>query len=79
MKLATTDSLRISGGRFSTHLLPETLTKTNIKETDIKVTIWGTFDISKGEGSGGGYRIRKYYVMKNIYLNPNLNNLFMNV
>ena len=64
MKLATTDSLRISGGRFSTHPLPETLNKHNIKETDSKVTIWGTFDMSKGEGSGGGYIIRKYYVMK---------------
>ena len=35
--------------------------------------------MSKGEGLGGGYRIRKNYLMKNIYVNTNLNNLLMNV
>ena len=50
--------------KFSTQPLPGTLTKNNIKETSSKVTIWGTFDMYKCEGFGGGYIIRKYYVMK---------------
>ena len=63
-KLATMNSFQFFGRSFSTHPSHDILNKHNIKETDSKVTIWGTFDMSKGEDSGGGYIIRKYYVMK---------------
>ena len=53
------------------HLLSEVLTKHIIKETSSKGNIRGPFYIPEGEVPGGGERIRKYYVMKNIYINPN--------
>ena len=52
--LAMTDSLRVFGGSFFAHPLPDILTKHNIKETASKGNILGPFYILKGEGSGGG-------------------------
>ena len=78
-KLATAEWFCIFGGSFFAHPLPEIPTKHNIKETASMGNIWGPFYMYKGDGSGGGLRIIKYYVMKNIYINPNLNNLFRNV
>ena len=78
-KLAMTDSFRIFGGIVVAHFLPAILTKHNTKETASKENIWGPFYIPKGEVMVGGYRIRKYYVMKNIYINTNPEHLFRNV
>ena len=69
-KLAMKDSIRSYGGIFF-HFLSEILTRHNKKETVIKGKIWGPFYIPKGEGLGGGYIIRKYYVIKKVYINPN--------
>ena len=40
--------------QFFAHPLSEIHTKTNIKETESKGNIWGTFYIPKDEGLGGG-------------------------
>ena len=53
-KLATTNSFRVFSGSFSAHPSTDTLTKHNIKETDIKGNIWGPFYIPKRKSSGGG-------------------------
>ena len=68
-KLAMKDSFPSFGGIFC-HFLPEILTKQNTKETACKGKIWGPLYIPKGEHTGQGYRIRKYYVMKNICIIP---------
>ena len=52
-KVVTTNSFRIFGGSFSTHPLPDILTKHNIKETASKKIIWGPFYMPIGEGSDG--------------------------
>ena len=78
-KLAMAEYFRVFHGIFSAHLSPEILNKQNIKETVCKSNIWGPFYIPKREGLVGGYRIRKYYVIKKIYINPNPNSLFRNV
>ena len=75
-KLATTDSFHVFGGSFPARPLPEILIQHNIKETASKGNIWGPFYIPKDEGSDGGSRIRKYYIMNIFYRKPNPNNLF---
>ena len=57
-KLETAEYFRVFGGSFHAHPSPEILTKYNIKETTCEDNIWGPFYIPKGEGLGGGYRIR---------------------
>ena len=52
-KMATAESFCVFGGIFA-HPLPEILTKQNIKEIASKGNIWGTFYITKCEGSDGG-------------------------
>ena len=53
-KLATMNSFRVFGGKFSAYSLPDILAKHNIKETDSKGNIWGLFYIPEFKGSGGG-------------------------
>ena len=48
------DSFRIFGGKCFAHPSTEIPTKLNIKETDSKGNIWGTFYMNKGEGPVGG-------------------------
>ena len=51
--MATEESFCVFGGIFA-YPLPEILTKQNIKEIASKGNIWGTFYITKCEGSDGG-------------------------
>ena len=69
-KLAMAYSLRIYGGSFS-HFFCYLLIKHNVGEVFSKYNIWGTFYMPKGNASGGGKMIIKYYVMENIYINTN--------
>ena len=56
--------------QFFAHPSPEILTKHNTDETSSKCNIWVPLYKPKGAGSGGGLRIRKFYVIKKHLYKP---------